>query len=97
MDFWAVEPPAVNVATVALANKSARIAWALMSGGTDYDHRRCVPHDGDGIGVTSCAGDRGVDCDRGTTEPDGYISYLRTFNDWVPFCGYHQGRSRPDR
>lgn len=31
----------VNVATVALANKSARIAWALMSGGTDYDHRRC--------------------------------------------------------
>lgn len=31
----------VNVATVALANKSARIAWALMSSGMDYDHRRC--------------------------------------------------------
>ena len=31
----------VNVATVALANKSARIAWALMTCGTDYDHRRC--------------------------------------------------------
>lgn len=31
----------MNVATVALANKSARIAWALMNGGMDYDHRRC--------------------------------------------------------
>lgn len=31
----------MNVATVALANKSARIAWALMTGATDYDHRRC--------------------------------------------------------
>lgn len=31
----------VNVATVALANKSARVAWALMNGGTEYDHGRC--------------------------------------------------------
>ena len=31
----------INVATVALANKSARIAWALMNAGEDYDHRRC--------------------------------------------------------
>ena len=30
----------INVATVALANKSARVAWALMKRGCEYDHRR---------------------------------------------------------
>lgn len=29
-----------NIAAVALANKSARIAWALVQGDTDYDQRR---------------------------------------------------------
>jgi transposase len=30
----------MNVATVALANKSARVAWALMKNECEYDHRR---------------------------------------------------------
>jgi transposase len=30
----------MNVATVALANKSARVAWALMKHECEYDHRR---------------------------------------------------------
>ena len=30
-----------NVVTVALANKSARVAWAVMNAGVDYDHGRC--------------------------------------------------------
>ena len=30
----------INVATVALANKSARVAWALMKHRCEYDHRR---------------------------------------------------------
>ncbi len=29
-----------NIAAVALANKTARIAWALVQGDTDYDQRR---------------------------------------------------------
>jgi transposase len=33
-----------NVATVAMANKSARVAWAVMNTGVDYDHCRCRAH-----------------------------------------------------
>ena len=33
-----------NVVTVALANKSARVAWAVMNTGVDYDHGRCRAH-----------------------------------------------------
>jgi len=32
----------VNVATVALANKTARMAWAMVHGGVDYDPKLAV-------------------------------------------------------
>ena len=31
-----------NVAAVALANKTARIAWAMMKNGTDYEPNRAA-------------------------------------------------------
>ena len=31
-----------NVAAVALANKNARIVWAMLSGGTFYEHTASV-------------------------------------------------------
>jgi hypothetical protein len=40
MDPRTTEPPADDVATVALANKSARVAWALMKYECEYDHGR---------------------------------------------------------
>jgi len=32
----------VNVATVAQANKTARMAWAMLSAGVDYDPHRAA-------------------------------------------------------
>jgi hypothetical protein len=33
-----------NVAVVALANKTMRIAWAMLRNGTDYDQDLAVTH-----------------------------------------------------
>ncbi len=43
LSLWVVSLAArshPNVAAVALANKTARIAWAMIRNGTDYDPER---------------------------------------------------------
>jgi transposase len=49
------KPP--KLAAVALANKTARIAWKMMVTGEPYDpHRHSMPHEAGGVAAASAGG-----------------------------------------